>query len=336
MTSTRWKLMAGVLGLSLSGLAVVAGVPSRNGSQRQCAPETQVAATPATGSVAVAVARTGPQQPPIELPPPPAQAPVVPGPAVGVPLELPKPADPPTPAKVTTPGEFPVIPAAATEKTKEAPKPTPATWPEPSVAPPGATPPAPQATLPAPVEVKPVVPQPAQATPPQPLIEPLPRTELRPEPAPVQGQTTLPPTPQVRPEPLPVEPMAAEKKLKVILHMGDERPRFEVRDGDEVYLKVVCERVEVKSPSDRGETMSTLRAAGRVSFVTPGGEGVCDELTVVPGTGQVLVTGKVSFKYNWGKVETTVSGDRMMFRLGTAPSMPQPATAPVNYQRRTS
>jgi hypothetical protein len=115
--------------------------------------------------------------------------------------------------------------------------------------------------------------------------------------------------------------------------MGDERPRFEVRDGDEVYLKVVCERVEVKSPSDRGETMSTLKAAGRVAFVTPGGEGTCDELTVVPGTGQVLVTGKVSFKYNWGKVETTVSGDRMVFRLGTAPSMPQPTTIPASHQR---
>ena len=62
-----------------------------------------------------------------------------------------------------------------------------------------------------------------------------------------------------------------------------------------------------------------MRATGKVGFVTPGGDGVCDELSVVPGTGQVVVTGKVQFKYNWGKVETTVSGDRLTFRLGSAP-----------------
>jgi hypothetical protein len=334
MTRTRWKLMAGVLGLALSGLAVVAGVPSRNGCQRQCEPGAQVAAAPVPGSVAVAVARVNPQQPPIELPPPAAQAPVIPVPAPGVPLELPKPVETPAPAKVTTPGEFPVIPAAATEKAKDAPKPeskpTPVTLPEitpiiPAIAPTsGATIP-PQPTLPAP-ETKPVVPQPVQPTPTLPAIEPQPAPRIEP--------TALTPQPQPRAETPPAfEPTGAEKKLKVILHMGDERPRFEVRDGDEVYLKVVCERVEVKSPSDRGETMSTLKAAGRVAFVTPGGEGTCDELTVVPGTGQVLVTGKVSFKYNWGKVETTVSGDRMVFRLGTAPSMPQPTTIPASHQR---
>lgn len=321
MTRTRWKLMAGVLGLSLSGLAVVASVPNRNGCQRQCGPEAQVAANPVPGAIAVAVARTAPQQPPVELPPPAAPVPVPPVPA---PLEL------PIPAKVTTPGEFPVIPAAASEKPKETqPATAPVTLPEITpVAPiiPAASSPLPQPTpTPTPVEVKPIVPQPVQATPPLPAIEPqAPRIE----------PTALPPQPQPRPEPLPAaEPMSAEKKLKVILHMGDERPRFEVRDGDEVYLKVLCERVEVKSPSDRGETMSTLRAAGRVAFVTPGGEGLCDELTVVPGTGQVLVTGKVSFKYNWGKVETTVSGDRMVFRLGTAPSMPQPTSIPASYQK---
>lgn len=354
MTRTRWKLMAGVLGLSLSGLAVVASVPNRNGCQRQCGPETQVAATPASGAIAVAVARTAPQQPPVELPPPAAPVPVPPVPAqevvgrrtvglvsAGAPVPVPPvpaPLELPIPAKVTTPGEFPVIPAAASEKPKEAPKPdpkptqpvpAPVTLPEITPVIPAAASATPGFTIPpqptpTPVEVKPVVPQPVQPT--LPTIEPqAPRIE----------PTALPaPQPQPRPEPLPAaEPMSAEKKLKVILHMGDERPRFEVRDGDEVYLKVLCERVEVKSPSDRGETMSTLRAAGRVAFVTPGGEGLCDELTVVPGTGQVLVTGKVSFKYNWGKVETTVSGDRMVFRLGTAPSMPQPTSIPASYQK---
>jgi hypothetical protein len=160
-------------------------------------------------------------------------------------------------------------------------------------------------------------PPPIPATPdPAPLLP----SSSEPKPAPVQP-TPAPADPLLNAPPTEVAPAVVEKKLKVMLHMGDDRPRFEVRDGDEVYLKVVCDKVDVKSPSDRGETMSTLRATGRVTFVTPGGEGTCEELTVIPGTGQVVVTGRVSFKYNWGKVETTVSGDKMTFRLGSTPGV---------------
>jgi len=126
-----------------------------------------------------------------------------------------------------------------------------------------------------------------------------------------------------------------EKKLKVMLHMGDERPRFEIRDGDEVYLKVVCDKVDVKSPVEKGETSSTLKASGKVTFITPGGDGVCDELTVAPGSGLVVVTGKVTFRYTWGKAETTVSGDKMTFRLGQTPgqTIAAPTTVPASYTR---
>ena len=91
----------------------------------------------------------------------------------------------------------------------------------------------------------------------------------------------------------------------------------------------------MKSPSDRGETMSVLKATGRVAFVTPGGDGSCEELTVMPGTGQVVVAGNVSFKYNWGKAETTVSGDKMTFRLGSAPGLlpATPAAVPATFRQ---
>jgi hypothetical protein len=79
--------------------------------------------------------------------------------------------------------------------------------------------------------------------------------------------------------------------------------------------------------------MSTLRATGRVTFVTPGGDGTCEELTVIPGTGQVVVAGRVSFKYNWGKVETIVSGEKMTFRLGSAPGV-VPATVQAGHRTR--
>ena len=145
------------------------------------------------------------------------------------------------------------------------------------------------------------------------------------------------PRAQAIPTEAPSEPARnLEKKLKVLLHMGDERPRFEVKEGDEIYLKVISDKVEVKSPSDSGANMSVMRAGGKVTFITPGGEGTCDELSVIPGTGQVIVTGKVAFTYNWGKVETTVSGEKMTFRLGSA-SGPTPSSGtqgvPTSYQR---
>ena len=148
--------------------------------------------------------------------------------------------------------------------------------------------------------------------------------------------TTAVPTPAT-----PVESAKlSERKLKVILAMGDERPRFEVRDGDEVYLKVVCDRVEVKSPGEGGVSVSTMSATGKVTFVTPGGEGTCDQLAVLPGTGQVVVTGKVTFTYNWGKVETTVTGEKMNFRLGSNTVTPTAAQntgnvtgVPTSYSR---
>ena len=158
-----------------------------------------------------------------------------------------------------------------------------------------------------------------------------------PSPKPIPTTPTWEPRAQAIPTEAPSEPARnLEKKLKVLLHMGDERPRFEVKDGDDIYLKVISDKVEVKSPSDSGANMSVMRAGGKVTFITPGGEGTCDELSVVPGTGQVIVTGKVTFTYNWGKVETTVSGEKMTFRLGSTPgTTPSSGTqgVPTSYQR---
>lgn len=281
MTTTRWKLTAGGLVLALGGLAAVAGVPARS-----CQPDQKA------GPVVLVEAPVAPAayQAPAVVPQLPTDAPAAPA----VPT-APEPA--PVPA-VSTPAELPSVPPPVVTAEKK---------PEPKA----------DKVFELPVPAVEAI-QPVSAPPPVPTPPSLPAT---PDPAPLPSSSEPKPA-QVQPTPAPAEPLTeappiVEKKLKVMLHMGDDRPRFEVRDGDEVYLKVVCDKVDVKSPSDRGETMSTLRATGRVTFVTPGGEGTCEELTVIPGTGQVVVTGRVSFKYNWGKVETTVSGDKMTFRLGS-------------------
>jgi hypothetical protein len=303
MTTTRWKLTAGGLVLALGGLAAVAGVPARS-----CQPGQKA------GPVVLVEAPVAPvvYQTPAVIPQPPTDAPAAPA----VPTA---PEPPPVPA-VSTPAELPSVPPpAVTAEKKPDPKadkvfelPVPAVeaiQPAAAAAPPAEPKPQPVPTEPAPA---PLPPEPGRQAP------------VQPTPAPADPLLSAPPADA---------PPVVEKKLKVMLHMGDDRPRFEVRDGDEVYLKVVCDKVDVKSPSDRGETMSTLRATGRVTFVTPGGDGTCEELTVIPGTGQVVVAGRVSFKYNWGKVETTVSGEKMTFRLGSTPGV-APATVQAGHRTR--
>lgn len=368
MNRTRWKLLIGTLGLSLGGLAAVADVPSQNGivsctpgKPHQVArvvyqeppipiPVPKVADVPMAGAPMIPAPAIIPVIGDIS-------APTIPAPVVLVPA-------PPLPTITLSEPVLPQfkehvielkIPSLGTEPVRI---PTPQPLPTPVNPVGGFTLP----PLPEPVVVKPT---PAPLTVPSPIgIE---RIPTPPAPVPVQAAVVaqeipripaaepqiaepkfakpIPPAPRLSWDPradaipteAPSEPARnLEKKLKVLLHMGDERPRFEVKDGDDVYLKVISDKVEVKSPSDSGANMSTMRAGGKVTFITPGGEGTCDELSVIPGTSQVIVTGKVAFTYNWGKVETTVSGEKMTFRLGSTPgttSSSGPQGVPTSYQR---
>ena len=313
MTVTRWKVMAGTLGVSLCGLAAVAESPK---------PPVPVPAPNVVELPAIPAAPTPPavEPPPVLVPAPAvAAAPpeVAPAPKV---LELKIPTEP-TPA---------IIPAAAFEAAPVAP----------------AVPTAP--SVPAPITPEPSKPSdPAIVTIPglgtgtvvntyssNPAV-----LEANPAPTPTvltaNVNSGAAPTPAVAPvaavttTPPAVTPAAvapAEKKLRVLLNMGEDRPRFEVKDGEETLLKLVSDKVDVRCPEPGDAAAQTMKAVGGVTFVTPGGEGNCDELILTPGTGQVVVTGKVRFRYHWGKVETEVAGDRMTFRLGAGPANVVPAS----------
>ena len=393
MTLTRWKLMAGVLGLTMCGLAALAEPACRTvGYTARQQPTTPLPAVD-TGSK--------PVPPPVVVPPPkpdPLPSPFPAGTEVPAPLPLPgstakipvpdlsppkkedTAAPPPLPNSSLPP--LPVDKAAVPAPTLPLPNPPPvnpfaegpkplAPIGEPKVVPGGMdekaftevaksqlklpdlpklgdpappktdTPPLPlsrppEVTFrePSPVSptgdfTKPDVPKrtldlplpPTSATLPPPVVTP----EL-PQPKPATGfkldtGAVIPapvPTPKTveKVETLPVSGTAsAERKLKVLLCLGAGKPWFEVRDGEELVLKVVSDAVEVKAPATSGEAADVLKASGRVSFRTLGGNGTCDELRVNPGTGEVVVSGKVAVTSNWGKAETTATADKMTFRL---------------------
>lgn len=349
MRLTRWKLMAGVLGLSMCGLAALAEPACRSvGITRRDEPNPTPpeAAKPAIPPLPVAV----PSPPPAtEVP---AAIPLV---EDKKPAETPLPSLPPVAAKPTElkpialpPVNDPTLPAAVDPKLlADVHKIQNPQTPLPSID----TKLEPVAPLPKPTEVPlqplqnraedlrntaplPVIP-PKPANPdPVPVALPAPKPV---DPIPAPGFVAVPgvipvadakPMPVV-PTPVPVVterpasvPVAAgtiaNKKLKVTLHLSDEKPWFEIKDSDEVVLKVTADGVQLVAAS-KGSPANTLTAVGGVTFRTLGGFGTCDELTVVPGTGEVVVTGKVSVTSNWGKSETTATADKMTFRLGSEP-----------------
>jgi hypothetical protein len=94
-------------------------------------------------------------------------------------------------------------------------------------------------------------------------------------------------------------------KFKIVLRVGEGEPLFEVRHGDDLVMKVLCEKVDIKSP-EKGQGLSAVTATGKVRFVGFGAEGTCESLSFLAGTGEVLMTGnvKVQVKDKIGRVGT--------------------------------
>ncbi len=297
MNLTRWKMLAAGFGISVCGLAALAEPACRSvghtaGRSDPNAPEskpkgaTEPKATPVAESPLILV----------ELPVPPT-IPAIPEPTPTKPLTL---KEAMAMAIAIEQGKSEVKLEVGVTTPAEIPLPVPELKPIPT----------PLLPIPAPVPSAPVFIGPIvsveQLDPSfaKPLIPPIPAFPVESFPIP----TPLTPISSVAP---------SEKKLRVNLQMDEGNPKFEVRDGEEVVLKVVSDKVDVTSPKNKGERWSTLKAMGQVKFMTPGGDGYCDELQVIPGTGEVIAVGHVKFTYNWGKVETSATAEKMNFRLGT-------------------
>jgi hypothetical protein len=120
-------------------------------------------------------------------------------------------------------------------------------------------------------------------------------------------------TPQA-PEVTTVAP--AGTKFRILLSVGDGMPMFEVKDGDNLVLKVVCEKVDIKSP-EKGQGLSAVTARGKVRFAGFGAEGTCEELSFLAGTGEVSMTGdvKVQVKDKLGRVESEISSSTLKYKI---------------------
>jgi hypothetical protein len=115
--------------------------------------------------------------------------------------------------------------------------------------------------------------------------------------------------------PAAVAPAHADVKFRIVLRVGEGEPMFEVKNGDNLVLKVACEKVDIKSPEKGG--LSEVTARGKVRFAGFGAEGVCDELKFFAGTGEVSMSGdvKVQVKDKLGRVESELTTATLKYRI---------------------
>jgi hypothetical protein len=116
--------------------------------------------------------------------------------------------------------------------------------------------------------------------------------------------------------PAAVTPAVAETKFRIILRVGEGEPTFEVKNGDNLVLKVACEKVDIESV-EKSNGLSKVTARGKVRFAGFGAEGSCDALSFMAGTGEVQMTGdvKVQVKDKLGRVESELTSATLKYKI---------------------
>ena len=290
MTNPRFTIAAGVLGMSLCGLAAIANSSSKAGSPLGCyragepgklvSPETQ---SPDQYQVALKVV----SDPPVDIPP--AMPPMIELPAL----------QKPTPTPTPPPLNIPVIPQA------EVVPPLLATV-EPAQL---AIPKLPETTV-------------VQSPPSFPILPELnaaPQTAAKPEtqivdlpiPARVNPQATGSPYQTLPNEPAKVNP----EGIKIVVQMNTGRPSLTILSDNAEMMTLTCETLDLAARGPGDETVSGIKASGKVTFTAPGCQGTCDELLLNPKSWDGTMLKNVKAKCTNGNSGTELAADKMTFKL---------------------
>ena len=308
MLFSRWKVMTGLIGISVGGLAALA---SQN-------PKPDVVAS------APMIPAAKPAPAPMELPPPALPVdllpalPIVPTiapstvklasrTAIELPT-LPVPESNPQEAKLppTKPMDLFVLPVDGTSSGFDHPLNAPVTPPSGFDRPLNAAPVTPPQASPVPASsLSNFTPPAFKASPTVPSVPPITFTP-----------PAVPPTVLTLTEPSVPAVAVVPSKFRIVLRVGEGEPTFEVRHNDDLVMKVACDKVDIKSP-EKGTGPSNVIATGKVRFVGFGAEGTCDSLSFLSGTGEVSLAGNVNVKVRdkIGRVESELNADKMQYKL---------------------
>jgi hypothetical protein len=154
--------------------------------------------------------------------------------------------------------------------------------------------------------------------PPAPVPAPLPPVEPPPPPAVAPVNHTAPAPPPVPPAPLATgvpatpPPPASPFPWKMALEVVNGLTQVELRHGDELLMKVQCDRIDLHTPA------GGLQATGRVAVTGPCVEARCDRLTIAWATGQVALDGGVRLAFQNKGVVHEMRAESVCFRLNGA------------------
>ena len=96
---------------------------------------------------------------------------------------------------------------------------------------------------------------------------------------------------------------------------GSSGPRFEIRDGEQLLLKVSCEKIELHGAHDGSGTLPGLTASGKVKLHGSGLDGTCESLTIESVKGEVHLKGAVKLTCYRGTTSSQVAAESMSFQL---------------------
>lgn len=121
-----------------------------------------------------------------------------------------------------------------------------------------------------------------------------------------------PPAPLAAGVPATPPPPASPFPWKLALEVVNGVTQIELRHGDELLMKVQCDRVDLHSPA------GGLQATGRVAVIGPCVEARCDRLTIAWATGQVALDGGVRLAFQTKGVVHEMRAESVCFRLNGA------------------
>ncbi|MFO0811396.1 MAG: hypothetical protein U0746_22430 [Gemmataceae bacterium] len=329
MTRASWRTMACLLAVGLGGIVVWADDPpaAPKPAKPSDMPKTYereavhtVNATPPLPPEPVVSAPTDPAPPPpiiLEKPkddlvPPPVQtvaAPQVIIPAPTTPSLSEPPAPPPMKLVPPLPPAPPTVAVVPTAPTIAPPPPM-------TVAPPPCSdkgcfdkPEIVRAEPDPPTKLMTPLPPPTPPTaPPLPMIE-VARTVPSPAPAPM-------PSAAVTPMPHTLSPFP----WKICLEFVNGVTQLEMRRGDEMLLRVQCEKLDLSTPS------AGLHASGKVIVSGPCLEARCEKISIAWNSGQVALDGSVYLSFQNKGVVQVMRAESLCFRL-TGANVPVEFTA---------
>jgi hypothetical protein len=132
--------------------------------------------------------------------------------------------------------------------------------------------------------------------------------------APANLTVTAPaaPPPPMTGVPASPPPPSSPFPWKVVLEVVNGLTQFELRHGDELLMRVQCERLDLHTPA------GGLQALGKVTVTGPCVEARCDRLTVAWPTGQVALDGAVRLAFQNRGVVHEMRAESVAFRLNAA------------------